>query len=251
MTGEGRKPYMYIIWYNTGGMAYRLKISQLVIARSFASEETLEQLVERAQRTQKAGMLKVLDDFKVPLTDQGMAQAIRTGKSMGHEGYTFDLGFYSPMIRSADSLSLIDQGFDQQITAQMDQRLRPRDYGLMAQYSLAGLRQKFPEEVARRQSLGEFYYRPSGGESYADIVERILGFFNELNLSYQDKRILVVTHGVIAKLMRYVIEGFGSTLDIDQQVLADPRGELDPGGMIEYHFTERGIQLINLNRKFY
>ncbi|MBP6005403.1 histidine phosphatase family protein [Candidatus Saccharibacteria bacterium] len=232
-------------------MAYRLKISQLVIVRSFASEETLEQLVGRAQRTSKAGMLKVLDDFKVPLTDQGISQAISSGHQLGKEGYTFDQAFYSPMIRCADSLSLIDQGFDQQFSTHVDQRLRPRDYGILAQYSLAGMRQRFPEEVARRQSLGEFYYRPSGGESFADIVERILSLFNEINMLHEDKRILIVTHGVIAKLMRYVIEGFGSTLDIDQQVLADPRGDLDPGAVIEYHFTDRGIQLINLNRKFY
>ena len=37
----------------------------------------------------------------------------------------------------------------------------------------AGIREQYPDEAQRRDLLGKFYYRPPGGESWADVALRI------------------------------------------------------------------------------
>ena len=37
----------------------------------------------------------------------------------------------------------------------------------------SGIREQYPEEAQRRDLLGKFYYRPPGGESWADVALRV------------------------------------------------------------------------------
>ena len=54
-----------------------------------------------------------------------------------------------------------------------DERLRERDFGAFDGMTGAGIREQYPDEAKRRDLLGKFYYRPPGGESWADVALRI------------------------------------------------------------------------------
>jgi broad specificity phosphatase PhoE len=70
----------------------------------------------------------------------------------------------------------------------------------------AAVRQRFPDEQARREAAGEHRYAPSGGESFADIAVRLTAFLADLHAQHAGKRVVVVAHDAVVLMMRAVIE---------------------------------------------
>ena len=66
--------------------------------------------------------------------------------------------------------------------------------------------------------LGKLFYRPPGGESWADIALRIRSFLRDLDDNSAHGTALVGTHDAVIFLFRYVIEG-----------LDEPRLDRQPG----------------------
>jgi len=66
---------------------------------------------------------------------------------------------------------------------------------------------RFPDEVARRQLVGEFFYRPSGGESFADVALRLRSLLRDVGDDLAGKRVLIMCHDAVVLLLRYLIEG--------------------------------------------
>ncbi len=62
-----------------------------------------------------------------------------------------------------------------------DERIRDRELGVLDLLTKRGVTTRFPAEAQRRSWLGKFYYRPPGGESWADLVLRIRSFLADLD----------------------------------------------------------------------
>jgi 2,3-bisphosphoglycerate-dependent phosphoglycerate mutase len=88
-----------------------------------------------------------------------------------------------------------------------DERLRDRELGILDLLTSHGVRARLPEEATRRERLGKFYYRPPGGESWADVALRLRSVLGDLRRDYADRRVLLFGHEAIVFLLRYVIEG--------------------------------------------
>src|SRR6185437_16515690 len=58
----------------------------------------------------------------------------------------------------------------------------------------------------QRELLGKFYYRPPGGESWADVALRLRAVLTEIRLTMPGERVLLVTHDVVVLLARYILE---------------------------------------------
>ena len=71
----------------------------------------------------------------------------------------------------------------------------------------AGVEARLPQEAERRRWLGKFYYRPPGGESWADVVLRLRSLLADLDRSYPGQRVLLVCHDAVIMLIRYILEG--------------------------------------------
>jgi broad specificity phosphatase PhoE len=80
----------------------------------------------------------------------------------------------------------------------------------------AGVEARLPQEAERRRWLGKFYYRPPGGESWADVVLRLRSLLADLDRLYPGQRVLLVCHDAVILLIRYILEGLteGELLDI-------------------------------------
>ena len=98
-----------------------------------------------------------------------------------------------------------------------DERLRERDLGLLDGFTRYGIEAQFPEEAQRRAHLGKFYYRPPGGESWADVAGRVRAVL-EGQSPRDGERLLVVTHQAVLMLFRYVLEHLDEpqVLEIDR-----------------------------------
>jgi broad specificity phosphatase PhoE len=95
----------------------------------------------------------------------------------------------------------------------VDERLRERDLGAFDGLTLRGIRARHPQEAARRDKLGKFYYQPPGGESWADVALRVRSFLADLGHGFEGERIWLFTHQAVIMAFRYVLE------DIDEQRL--------------------------------
>ncbi|MDQ0389984.1 broad specificity phosphatase PhoE [Streptomyces sp. DSM 42143] len=51
-----------------------------------------------------------------------------------------------------------------------------------------------PQEADRRELIGEWCYRPPGGEAFTDVVVRVGHFIHDLERAAPGRRVLVVAH---------------------------------------------------------
>ena len=121
----------------------------------------------------------------------------------------------------------------------VDERLRDREVGVLDRLTHRGIAAQQPEEAARRGRLGRFYYRPPGGESWADVALRVRAALGDLRREYHDRRVLLVTHDVVLLLLRYVIEG----LSVEGLLELAGTG-LDNGCLTAWSRTDGGLHLV-------
>jgi broad specificity phosphatase PhoE len=112
----------------------------------------------------------------------------------------------SPYTRAADTARLAVEGSGLDLRIRFDERLRERDFGAFDGMTRAGIRAEYPQEAERRDLLGKFYYRPPGGESWADVLLRLRSLLRELRDDHPDGRVLLFGHEATVLLVRYLCE---------------------------------------------
>lgn len=151
-----------------------------------------------------------VNDTSVELTDAGVEQAVALGKWIGNlpaDRMPTSVAV-SPYARARETARLVVETSGlEHAPLLVDERLRDREQGVLDRLTGAGLRSQFPDEAARRDYVGKFWYRPSGGESWADVAARIRAWLLETRLTLPGERILVVTHDVPILLARYILDG--------------------------------------------
>lgn len=148
-------------------------------------------------------------DSEIGLTEVGAGQAEALGRWMAElpSGELPTQLVVSPYIRTRETARLLIEAAGlHHLPVSVDERLRDREQGVLDRLTGAGFRDKYPEEAVRRDYVGKFWYRPSGGESWADVALRVRAVLLELRLTMPDERILVVTHDVVILVVRYILE---------------------------------------------
>ena len=186
-------------------------------------------------------------DPDVPLSDTGRRQAEALGawlRDLPAEQRPTAL-LSSPFTRAADTAQVAVKVSELDLPIRFDERLRERDFGAFDGMTGAGIREKYPDEAGRRDLLGKFYYRPPGGESWADVALRIRSLLATEGLRHDCERLLIVAHQAVIMVFRYVLEELTEqellAVDREQQVAnaSLTRYERDPDG---------GFRLISFNQ---
>ncbi len=160
-----------------------------------------------AAETGGAEMIDIPErDADVPLSDLGREQAEAVGSfltKMAPEDRP-QIAVVSPYLRTRQTagLALAEPG----IPMVVDERLRDRELGVLDLLTGRGVQARLPDEAARRARLGKFYYRPPGGESWADVLLRLRALLRELRQDHPDGRVLLVAHEATVLLIRYLAE---------------------------------------------
>jgi broad specificity phosphatase PhoE len=144
-------------------------------------------------------------DADTPLSEHGRAQAEALGKWLGEldPDHVPVQVWSSPYVRARDTAVIATQTAGLDLPVVLDERLRDRELGILDRLTSSGVRNRYPSEAARRRTLGKFYYRPPGGESWADVALRIRSFLRDLAAA---DRVLVAAHDAVILLFRYVLE---------------------------------------------
>ena len=143
----------------------------------------------------------------VALSEFGEQQSVRLGEWFSEEKEKPTVIFSSPFRRASETARLIQENAKfENIEFFLDERLRERELGIFDRLTTRGVRDRFPVEAAERQKVGKFYFRPTGGESWADVALRIRSFWNEIRADFAGERVLIVSHEAVLHLFRYIVE---------------------------------------------
>lgn len=148
-------------------------------------------------------------DADVPLSPRGEEQAAAVGRWLAAlpGGQRPDVVVYSPYQRTLSTAALAIGEIDYRPVELVDERLRDRELGVLDLLTTRGVANRYPDELIRKQRLGKFYYRPPGGESWADVALRLRALLADLERRHPGARVLLFAHEMTAYLLRYLLEG--------------------------------------------
>lgn len=126
------------------------------------------------------------------LTDEGKRQAKLAGdwirENLGSEFFRY---YVSPYVRTKETAAFLEMPGAQW---KISRRLRERDHGEVSSTPRSLVKELYPLNDKMRM-LDFLYWRPIGGESMADVQQRVREFFDTLHRECSEKSVLVVTHG--------------------------------------------------------
>ena len=137
-------------------------------------------------------------DHDIPLTKRGEYDATTLGK-IYYKLERVDAIYCSPYKRARQTAE-----WAKFTPYSENPLLREREWGT--------LREEIESSEFDASKHFNFYYRPQNGESFADLYQRVITFFNMLKVTHDDdEKIVLVTHGEWIKmaLMYY----FNHTVD--------------------------------------
>lgn len=126
------------------------------------------------------------------LTAEGVKQAQLAGKwILDNIGDDFFRYYVSPYVRTRETAANLQLP---KAAWKISRRLRERDYGDVGSIPESQVKDLFPHNDQMRM-IDFLYWRPVGGESMADVQQRVREFFDTLHRECSEKSVLVVAHG--------------------------------------------------------
>lgn len=186
-------------------MVASMAVTELILVRHGESIGNVAR--EEAESSGALSIAMPMRDADVPLSEIGLQQARAVGRWLAQErGRRPDGVWSSPYLRARQTAQAALAELADPPSLRQDERIRDRELGVLDLLTKRGVSEQFPAEARRRSWLGKFYYRPPGGESWADLVLRIRSFMAELERGPGRGRQLIVTHDAVILLFRYVCE---------------------------------------------
>lgn len=149
-------------------------------------------------------------EVEVPLSPRGERQARALGRwfAARPEAERPSVVMTSPYTRACRTGAIVLESLEaaHPLAHVVDERLRERELGILDRLTRRGIAARHPDEVARREQLGKFYYRPPGGESWCDVILRLRSVLDHIQLRFRGERVLLVSHQAVVLCFRYLLE---------------------------------------------
>lgn len=195
-----------------------------------------------ADAAEAAGLERIkldIRDCDVPLSDLGHTQAAAVGRWFARlpGDARPQVVIHSPFVRACETAAAIEAALaaaphsaaEPRLT---DERLREREFGVLDRLTRAGVVALHPDQAAALTTLGKFYHRPPGGESWTDVILRLRALLDTISLHHGGQRVLIVAHQVVVLCLRYVLE----SLDEASILAIDRAGDVANCSVTEYDF---------------
>jgi broad specificity phosphatase PhoE len=206
--------------------------------------ESIGNVAWRAAEADRLEEIEIgLRDPDVPLSDAGRLQAEALGRRLAAmpAGERPTVVYSSPYVRAAETARIALAGLGD-VPVRYDERLRDRENGALYALTWRGIAARFPDEVARKRLTGKFYYRPPGGESWADVALRLRSTLTDIGRDHPDGRVLVVAHDVVVTLTRYIVERL-----TERQVLEIERTLVPNASLTVWSREDGELRLVTAN----
>ncbi len=155
------------------------------------------------------GINNCLPDKQYGLTERGR-NMVKEMVNSASDKEKPDIIFCSPLLRTKETALLVAEGFGiPKENVQEDARLIEFQSGVFNERPYDDLH-KFYET-----KLDHFTKTPPGGENFGDLYRRVAEFLYETESRFQNKKILIVSHGDPATMMGAVAEGLSPEKTMD------------------------------------
>lgn len=141
------------------------------------------------------------------LTELGMEHANQLGESLKEVEWT---AIYSSQSKRALKTAEIVKR-EQPFLIRQDERLKEMYLGDWEGMTMEEIKEMNPEQHDNYWNLPSRYHNETG-ESFEEVKERVEVFLNKILQTYESGNILILTHGVVIKMVQLI----GSRLGIDQ-----------------------------------
>ena len=179
----------------------------------------------------------------VELSAVGSEQAKRLGKWFAVETVKPTIIYTSPYTRAQETTQILSESagfYRNEILFKTDERLREREFGVFDCLTKEGAMLKYPDLCDLRERWGKFYFRPPGGESWADVVFRLRSLIETDLSKLSRENILIVTHEVVIRCFRYILESLS-----EAEILAiDAASDVENGSITSYVFDTLSKNLV-------
>jgi probable phosphoglycerate mutase len=153
----------------------------------------LEIVVVRHGESKANAEARLQGRFDSPLSERGRAQATALGRWLARQGVQWELALCSPLSRAFQTAELAAAAAGGK-AAEVEPDLAEVAAGSLEGLSLDDIAQQYPSYGARKlDELGDF--SEYGGESYAEIQERVGRIIERLDARAGRGRVLLVGHG--------------------------------------------------------
>lgn len=140
---------------------------------------------------------KTMGRIDIPLNEEGISQAYITNEKIG--SCNIDLIICSPLERAKETARIINE--NRKLPIIYDDRIMERDMG-----DLQGKGYLSPEDNSRFWDING-NYDSDNVETMEQFKERVYGFIEYILHDYEDKDILLVTHGGVSALINCYFNG--------------------------------------------
>lgn len=149
-------------------------------------------------------------DTERPLNKTGIEQANETKKKL--KDINYDIIICSPMLRAEQTAQIINE--NRQVSTIVDERIRERKLG-----EFEG--EKITEEIENKIWDYNVNYNIQNGENLYDFEKRILDFLKDIKQKYSDKKVLIVAHGGIGKIIKAHLYGLPESKNLSEIKMAN------------------------------
>jgi len=197
--------------------------------------------------------VKGIPDHLIPLTEEGRRQASVTGQGLRETFGRFDYVFHSGYTRTIETAEHLLAAYPDEERARMIVKhhlfIRERDGGHTYDMTDAEAAAAFPWLQDYWSTFGPFFSRPPGGESLAQVCERVYAFLQKVARTMAGKRVLVVSHAGTLYCLRYVLEGW-TYEEADRRFTTEPMPNC---AVTSYRFDEgaRRLELCDAAQVFW
>jgi len=183
-------------------------------------------------------------DHHTPLTDLGTRQTRDVGHRVREQFGNFDYVYHSGYRRAAQTAEFLLEAYtaEERVALQIRHNLflRERETGFTFDMTTGEAAAAFPWLQEHWNTFGGFFARPPGGESLADVAERVYLFLGMLFRDRAGARVLVVSHSGTMRMFRYLLERWTYDDAIDRW-RAEP---ISNCGVVAYRFDPEAGRLV-------
>lgn len=138
------------------------------------------------------------------LTGEGIVSSRNWGHFLSTSQTTWHRIIVSPLQRARDTAKLVNEAL--QIPIEHDDEIREQHWGDWEGLTLEQIRTDCPEKLRELLGLG-WDFRPPGGESRRELLERVLASLKKNSSRWPAENLLIISHLGVIKSLLYFTEG--------------------------------------------